>query len=182
MDAGAVKQRVTVVIYRSHDGEPIGLPCQIRKQFANLDPRHICGNRLEQAPGAAGASGFKSNVSCCGGPPSMYRRMQAFAVAGRAAAAVAGAADARPARICGNVNPIADNPPACKNVRRAIGVEAFHRDRIICRFRKSPNSSEHYKPVRWAKIFSPTPDFTQRPSSTLVMLPSMIRWSQRAEG
>jgi hypothetical protein len=63
--------------------------------------------------------------------------MQASAVAVRAGAAAAdlGAATERPAKICGNVNPIADNPPACKNVRRAIGVEAFHKDRIICRFR-----------------------------------------------
>jgi hypothetical protein len=67
--------------------------------------------------------------------------MQAFAVAGRAGAAAGdrGAANERPARICGNVNPIADNPPACKNVRRAIGVEAFHRDRIIIyRYREVP--------------------------------------------
>jgi hypothetical protein len=66
--------------------------------------------------------------------------MQAFAVAGRAGAAAAEVAadEERLARICGNVNPSADNPPACKKVRRAIGLAAFPSDRVICRYREVP--------------------------------------------
>src|SRR5947208_2197627 len=57
--------------------------------------------------------------------------MDAGPVKQRAAAAAVAAVEERLARICGNVNPSADNPPACKKVRRAIGLEAFHRDCII---------------------------------------------------
>src|SRR5579863_474527 len=81
-----------------------------------------------------GASGLRSNVSCCGGPPSMYKRMHAFAVPVLAEDGLADAvfADAMSARACpakswGSESPIADSPPTCKIVRRASGVEALNR-------------------------------------------------------
>ncbi len=39
----------------------------------------------------SGASGFMSHMSCCGGPPHRYSRMQLLALAARAAEAVASA-------------------------------------------------------------------------------------------
>src|SRR4051812_1065463 len=103
--------------------------------------------------------------------------MQASAVPERAGVAASEpvAADARPAKTCGNVNPSADNPPACKKVRRAIGVEAFQRDRIIGRF------SEVLELVRapsaeWLIDDSfRHPDSAPRTSPRLVMLPSRFR-------
>lgn len=77
--------------------------------------------------------------------------MQAFAVPWPAGVDVLrpGAADERAARSCGNVNPTADKPPACKNVRRANGVEAFSKDRTVYRFPeviefvRAPSAGDH---------------------------------------
>ena len=75
----------------------------------------------------------------------------------------------------------ADNPPACKNVRRAIGVEAFHRDRVIlpCRFQEGPEFVGALQTDTLGRDSLPAFDFTQRSSSAWVMLPSTIRRSQR---
>ena len=66
--------------------------------------------------------------------------MQALAEAGRpgVAAAEVAADEERLASICGSVNPSADNPPACKKVRRAIGLAALPNDHAICRYREVP--------------------------------------------
>src|SRR5437868_9950995 len=94
--------------------------------------------------------------------------MQASAVGVRAGAAAPelGAADERAASICGNVNPSADNPPACKNVRRAIGLEAFHEDRIRCCCCEVAEFIGSLRARGLVERFYAYSDFIQRSSST----------------
>src|SRR5436190_23939452 len=81
----------------------------------------IVGNRLRALPGA---SGFMSNVSCWGGPPSIYSKMQDLADPFVDAAGSV-LARAFAANNSGNDTPTADRLPACSQVRRDMGVNAF---------------------------------------------------------
>src|SRR5262245_33502113 len=93
-----------------------GSPSQMRT------PGTVVAMGFNRLRAVSGASGLGSNVSCWGGPPSMYSTMQDRARA-RTGPVVREAPRASASWV--RVKPRSELPPACKNVRRWMGVVAL---------------------------------------------------------